>query len=207
MAFQHLEANNNTNKGRLLVALLAAFALTSIICAAYFILRSRYLSNQPQEAAAKPTPVPQAEVHLFEDEARLRGNNALISGTVQNRSTQPLDNLQAVIELTVRNNSKQKEQRVLPVSPSQLAPNQQGAYQLLVPSARFSALKVIAVRSGDRNLCQPALQPCSSAGKLRPKDIVPDPKPKIVIRQVPPTKRNPPKGDTVINTPETADPY
>jgi hypothetical protein len=191
----------------LLISLVFSALVTLLLAAGYLKLRAAH--NQSLQAASdrrNPTPPAPPSVQLFEDDTRLKGSDAVISGTVRNISDKTLTGLSVEIELHARNaNPPRKELRLVTTHPDRLNPGEEGRYQLMVPWKDFSSLKVLAVQTPGEKVCQPALQKCAAPGLARPKETTPD---------KPPGKRPPPapkprkhSPNEALNTPETADPY
>src|SRR3712207_2724064 len=72
-----------------------------------------------QQPSPKPTPEP--EVQIYEDEAMLRGSQAVLGGTVENLSGARLENLKLELELQ-RRGDEATEKRTVEVKPAVLAP-------------------------------------------------------------------------------------
>jgi hypothetical protein len=154
---------------------------------------SRPVSTSKQKKQERPV-----EAHVFEDEALLKGSQALIGGTVRNISGKRLENLSVELELRRRDGSG-TETRELPVTPQTLEPGAEGRYTLTIPSRDWSSSHLSSLRCGSPP-DEVAFK--SEVGARRPPERIPEGREKIVI--VPRAK--PRHGDDYLNTPETADP-
>ena len=150
------------------------------------------ISKQP---AAKATPAP--EVQIYEDEAMLRGSQAVLAGTVHNLSDSKLENLKLELELR-RRGDEATETRMVEVKPKVLAPGEKGRYSVSV-SREWGRARVLRLSSDGRS---DEIAYVSARGALRPPERIPDKK--VVGEPVP---RPRPKGEEFLNTPETADKY
>lgn len=202
------EESNNSSL-RLVAAIAAALLLVGGIAYGYMKLRARHAQQNAPAAVVAPTPPPPARAKIYEDEPRPQGRQAVISGTVENTSGAALSDITVEVELTPRSRDKAKERRTIALAPQTLAAQQQGAYSVLVSSDDYAKVHAVAVKSGGNLVCLPSLQPCFAPGKKRPLETTPDApaNAKRTITLPPTPKPRRPKGDEVINTPETADRY
>jgi hypothetical protein len=173
---------------------LLALALTVGLLGGYFYLRGRnerQLAESRAEAEkAKAAAPPAAQV--FQDEARLAGGQAVVSGTVRNISGEPLEGLSVEIELKSRTGDA-KEVRQVAVEPRDLQPGQEGKYSLQIAPKAWSGASVARLLSAARGGEIP-FKP--EMGAPRPAEGRPSPK--VIIE---PRPRQ--KGDDFINTPDT----
>lgn len=132
-----------------LIAVVCAFALTAALAFGYLYLRRRHAS-QLQVTASKTERISQPAlppvVQVYEDEAKLRGSQAVIGGTIQNISSEKLSDLSVQLQLIHRADSH-AEVRTVAVTPSILEPDQQGRYALLL-AREFSQARLISVTRG-----------------------------------------------------------
>lgn len=137
-----------------ILAVVLALAVTAGLLFGFMYLRKRYAAQHPSAAApAQPqqksvkSALP-VQAQIFEDEAMLKGSQALIGGTVQNVSQETLQGLTVEIELTRRQDGG-SERRSLSIQPADLAPGGQGKYSMLVPRT-YSLARVVRVQTGER---------------------------------------------------------
>ena len=148
-------------------------------------------TNSNKQVAAE-TPAPQARI--LEDEAMLKGSQAIIGGTVQNTSETKFEGLAVDIELKRRQDGATETRRA-EVKPQNLAPGEQGRYSLSV-SREWSSARLLRLYNAERGT---EIAYVSERGALRPPERIEN-KTKVVV-----IPRPRPKGEEFINTPETAD--
>lgn len=177
-------------------AIACALAVASALIVGYRFLRARQMASvraaQPSELVPKVVAPPEAQI--FEDEARLKGSQALISGTIRNISDQRLEALSLEMELKRRGKAQDTERRKLNVEPSDLAPGEEGRYTLSLPSSEWSGARVLNLNSERRT---EAVAFKSVLGARRPPERIPQGSPKVVV-----VPRPKPKGEEFINTPD-----
>ncbi|MCA1816077.1 MAG: hypothetical protein LC746_06660 [Acidobacteria bacterium] len=174
-------------------AAVCALALAAALLGGLMLLRKRQqdrlnAARQAEQAAHAVAPV---EAQVLQDEVRLKGSDAVVSGTVWNSSTAPLAGLTVEIALKARASQAIAKQSVQ-VSPDTLQPGGEGRYSLEVPSSQWSGAQVVRLHSSARN-ADIAFKP--ELGEKRPLE---KPSDKVIIEQRP--RR---KGDDYINTPDT----
>jgi hypothetical protein len=152
---------------------------------------SPQLEHQPQDANEATK---QIEVHVFEDEAMLRGTQAVIGGTIKNTSDENLESISIELELKHRDNDT-TEIRKLSVLPSSLLPNAQGRYQITLPTREWSGARLLRVLSASRDS---DIIFASFPGARRP----PERSPQIRVNSASPSRPKS-KGEEFINTPDT----
>jgi hypothetical protein len=178
-------------------AIACALAVAAALLVGYRFARARQLArvraSQQTEQASKIVSPPEAQI--FEDEARLKGSQALISGTVRNISDQRLDALSLEMELKRRGNSQAVEHRRISLEPADLAPGEEGRYSLSLASSEWSGARVLNLNS-ERRAESIAFK--SALGARRPAERLPQGGTKVVV--APPRPR--PSGEEFINTPD-----
>jgi hypothetical protein len=182
-----------------------AAAVPLLVFLAHALLLTGCQSSPTAQQASRPASTSKqkkqeraVEVHVFEDEAMLKGSQALIGGTVRNISGKRLENLSVELELRRRDGSG-TETRELSVTPQTLEPGAEGRYALNVPTRDWSSSHLLSLRCGSP---PGELAFKSEVGARRPPERLPEGRERIVI--VPRPK--PRQGDDYLNTPETADP-
>ncbi len=183
-----------------------AFHSITVICvftALVFVFNGCRNSTLSKDKTVSPTPdhrrqdvkeaTTRIEVHVFEDEAMLRGTQAIIGGTIKNTSEEKLESISVELELKHRDDDT-TETRKITVAPSSLSPDAQGRYQITLPIREWSAARVLRVHSASR---ESDIAFASFPGARRP----PERSPQIRINSAsPPHSR--PKGEEFINTPD-----
>ena len=177
-------------------AIACALVVAVALLLGYRLIRARQLARvraaQPAEPASKIAAPPEAQI--LEDEARLKGSQALITGTVRNISDKRLEALSLEMELRRRNNPQAVERRKVNVEPADLAPGEEGRYTLSLPSSEWSGARVLNLNS-DRRTETFAFR--TAVGARRPLERTAPGAPKVVV-----VPRPRPKGEEFINTPD-----
>ncbi|MDQ3649549.1 MAG: hypothetical protein M3458_04570 [Acidobacteriota bacterium] len=148
---------------------------------------------KPSRAAPSRDETESAEVRILEDEAMLRGSQAIIGGAVQNTSAKKLEALKVELELTRRRDDS-SEIRVVELKPQNLAPGEQGRYAVTLASHEWAAARV--ARLLDAN--NVAISFKSEPGAKRPLERIGNGK--IVGEPAPRPKTR--GSDEFINTPD-----
>jgi hypothetical protein len=178
-------------------AVACALAVAAALLVGYRFLRARQLAGvraaQQAEPAAKVVSPPEAQI--FEDEARLKGSQALITGTVRNISEKRLEALSLELELKRRDNEQNVERRKISLQPADLAPGEEGRYSLSLPSSEWSGARLLNLNS-ERRAESIAFK--SAVGARRPPERLPQ-STKVVVVPRPKPKGG---GEEFINTPD-----
>jgi len=193
----HLETEARRSPLTLIAAVICALAITGGLFAGYMYLRRRHAENElaRQQAQAPPASKPTGPplLQVYEDDALIKGSQALIGGTIVNISAESLTDLTVELELHQRKGGN-KETRSLPVTPKDLTPQQQGRYTLTVLSRDYSYARLVRIKSSARAT---DIVFKSAQGAQRPPEPPPQSKTVMVPR---PTPR---KGEEeFINTPD-----
>jgi hypothetical protein len=168
-------ARERESSKRKLLAVVCAVGLTAILLVGYGYIRKYHAQrvlaeNQPPPVAEKSPPL----AHVIIDEPTLEKGMTTIGGVVKNISKQDLTNLSVVIELRRRKDSG-IEESVLPVTPAQLQPEQEGSYSLKVSAQEFASIRLAGLKADPQSSL---IAYHSSQGKkrtperLEPKTIV-----------------------------------
>ena len=154
-------------KSTALIAAVVCISAAAILAVSYFaFFRAPAQSPSVQEQKQKDAPVAvSTEAQIFEDEAIIKGTQAIVGGTVRNISREPLAELSVELELKRRSDGG-TEIRKVSLKPQNLAPGEEGKYYLTLPRQEFSGAQVKHLRSDAR----PALIVFKSApGARRPR--------------------------------------
>ncbi|MDT7540797.1 MAG: hypothetical protein QOE33_701 [Acidobacteriota bacterium] len=180
-----------------LFAVASAIALAAALFVGFLVLRKKHedklaaTKRVEQQQAAQSNAPPQAQI--FQDEVRLKGSAAFVSGTIKNISDAQLEGLSVEIALKGRAPQQGIEKRSVSISPDTLRPGEEGKYALQISPDAWSGAQVVRLHSNARNADVP-FRP--EMGERRPAERPPDAK--VIIEQRP--RR---KGDDYINTPDT----
>jgi hypothetical protein len=177
-------------------AIACALAVAAALLVGYRLFRARQLARVRAAQQTEPAPkiVAPPEAQILEDEARLKGSQALITGTIRNISEKRLEALSLEMELKRRNNPQAVEQRKVNVEPADLAPGEEGRYTLSLPSSEWSGARVLHLNSERRS---EAIAFRSAVGARRAPERTAPGAPKVVV-----VPRPRPKGEEFLNTPD-----
>ena len=159
-------AREQDSNKRKLLAVVCAVALTAILLVGFSLIRRYYM----QKALAENTPPPvvnngpkgPALAHVVLDEASISKGMTTISGVVKNISKQDLSGLSVVLEL--RRKDGGLEQSNLPVTPTQLQPEQEGSYSVTLPAKNFDSIRLAGLKADPQSTL---IAYSSSQGKKR----------------------------------------
>ncbi|HEY0098086.1 MAG TPA: hypothetical protein VGB76_03930 [Pyrinomonadaceae bacterium] len=176
-------------------ALACALAVAAALLIGYRLLRARQLESvrAAQQAAQVTKVVAPPEAQIFEDEARLKGSDAVITGTIRNISDKRLEDLSVELELK-RRTGQATERRQIDVAPASLDPGAEGRYSLNLRSSEWGGARVLSLNSAKRS---ETIAFKSAVGARRQPERLPQGNPKIVV-----VPRPRPTGEEFINTPD-----
>src|SRR5215216_675821 len=167
-------ARERDSSKRKLLAAVCAIGISAILLVGYGYIRKyhaeKVLANTPPPVAEKSPPL----AHVIVDEPTLEKGMTTIGGVVKNISKQELSGLSVVIELRRRKDSG-IEETLLPVTPAQLQPEQEGSYSLKVSAQDFASIRLAGLKADPQSSL---IAYSSSQGKkrtperLEPKTIV-----------------------------------
>jgi len=143
-------ARERDSNKRKLLAVVCAVGVTAILLAGYGLIR-RY---HAQKVLAENTPPPVADngpkgpalAHVVIDEPSIAKGMTTVGGVVKNISKQDLSNLSVVLELRRRKDGGLQES-ILPVTPSQLQPEQEGSYSVALPAQSFASIRLVGLKA------------------------------------------------------------
>ena len=171
-------ARERESNKRKLLAVVCAVALTAILLVGYGYIRkyhaARVLSENTPPPVVDAGPKGPALAHVVVDEPSITKGVTTIGGVVKNISKQDLSGLSVVIELRRRKDGG-LEESVLPVTPSQLQPEQEGSYSVTLPAQTFASIRLAGLKADPQATL---IAYSSSQGKkrtperLEPKTIV-----------------------------------
>ena len=163
---QAVAREQESNKRKLLAAV-CAVAVTALLLAGYGYTRKYHA----QKVLTENTPPPVVETgpkgpplaHVVIDEPTIAKGMTTIGGVVKNISKQELTNLTVVIELRRRKDGG-LEESVLPVTPAQLQPEQEGSYAVTMPVQNVASIRLVGVKADPQSAL---IAHSSSQGKKR----------------------------------------
>jgi hypothetical protein len=160
-------AREQESKKRKLLAAVCAVAVTALLLVGYGYIRKYHA----QKILTDNTPPPVVETgpkgpplaHVVIDEPSLAKGMTTIGGVVKNISKQELTNLSVVVELRRRKDGG-LEETVLPVTPAQLQPEQEGSYSVTMPAQNVASVRLMGVKADPQSAL---IAYSSSQGKKR----------------------------------------
>jgi len=172
-------ARERDSNKRKLLAVVCAVALTAILLVGYGLIRKYHAQrvlaeNTPPPVADNGGPKGPALAHIVLDEPSIAKGMTTIGGVVKNISKQDLSGLSVVIELRRRKDGG-LEENILPVTPSQLQPEQEGSYSVTLPAQNFASIRLAGLKADPQSAL---IAYSSSQGKkrtperLEPKTVV-----------------------------------
>ena len=186
-------AREQESNKRKLLAVVCAVAITAVLLVGYGIIRRYHAQRVLSENTLPPTsetgPKGPPLAHVVIDEPSLTNGKTTIGGVVKNISKQDLNNLSVVIELRRRKDGG-LEQSVLPVTPTQLQPEQEGSYSVTLPAQSVASIRLAGLKADSH---PDVIAYSSSQGKKRTPERI---KPEVVV-----VKRSGKPGE-FINSPD-----
>ncbi len=155
-----------SNKRKLLAAV-CAVAVTAILLVGYGLIRRYYVQKALAENTSPPVvetgPTGPPLAHVVIDEPTLTNGMTTIGGVVKNISKQELNGLSVVIALRNRKDGG-VEESVLPVTPAQLQPEQEGSYSVTMPAQKVASIRLVGLKADPQSSL---IAYSSSQGKKR----------------------------------------
>ena len=186
-------ARERESSKRKVLAVVLAVAVTAILLVGYGVIRRyhamKVLANTPPPAVVESGRKGPALAHIVIDEPSLTKGTTTIGGVVKNISQQELSGLSVVIELRRRKDSG-IEEALLPVTPAQLQPEQEGSYALKVPAQDYASIRLAGLKANPQ---ETLIAYNSSQGKKRTPERL---EPRTIV-----VKRSGKPGE-FINTPD-----
>jgi hypothetical protein len=134
---------------RKLLAAVCAVAITALLLVGYGLVRRYHAQRVARETllVIESTPKGPALAHVVVDEPTLEKGMTTVGGVVKNISNEQLSELKVMLEFRRRKDGK-TEQTVLPVSPGQLQPQEEGAYAAKFSVDDFASVRLAGVHVG-----------------------------------------------------------
>jgi hypothetical protein len=150
---------------RKLLAAVCAVAITAVLLVGYGLVRKYHALRVARETPLVTDPAPKgpAVAHVVVDEPTLEKGMTTVGGVVKNISNEQLSAVSVRLEFRRRKDGK-TEETVLPVTPAQLQPQEEGAYAAKFPVEDFASVRVAGVHAGPQSTL---LVYSSSQGKKR----------------------------------------
>jgi hypothetical protein len=171
-------ARERESSKRKMLGAVCAVAVTAVLLVGYGYIRKyhaqKVLENSTPPPVADSGPKGPPLAHIVVDEPTLEKGMTTIGGVVKNISKQELSNLSVVVELRRRKDAG-LEETLLPVTPTQLQPEQEGSYSMKMPAQDFASIRLAGLKADPQSSI---IAYSSSQGKkrtperLEPKTIV-----------------------------------
>lgn len=160
-------AREQESNKRKLLAVVCAVAVTAVLLAGYGYIRryhaQRVIDSNTPPPAVETGPKGPPLAHVVIDEPSLSKGKTTIGGVVKNISKQELTGLSVVIELRSRKNGG-LEESVLPVTPAQLQPEQEGSYSVTLAAQEVASIRLVGLKADPQSTL---IAYSSSQGKKR----------------------------------------
>ena len=161
-------ARERDSTRRKLLGVVCAVGVTALLLAGYGYIRKyhaqRVIENNTPPPVVETGPKGPALAHVVIDEPTIAKGVTTIGGVIKNISKQELTGVHILIELRRRKDGG-LEESLLPVTPAQLQPDQEGVYSMKAPVQDFASIRLVGVKTDP----QSSLIAYSSAqGKKRP---------------------------------------
>jgi len=186
-------AREQESTKRKMLAVVCAVAVTALLLVGYGYIRKYHaqevISNNTPPPVVETGPKGPALAHVVLDEPTLTKGMSTIGGVVKNISKQELNGLSVVIEMRRRKDGG-LEESLLPVTPAQLQPEQEGSYAITVPVQNFASIRLAGLKADPQ---ASLIAYSSSQGKKRTPERI---EPRTIV-----VKRSGKPGE-FINTPD-----
>ena len=171
-------AREKESSRRKLLGVVCAIGISALLLAGYAYMRRYHaqtvLDNNTPPPVVDSGPKGPALAHVVIDEPTISKGVTTIGGVVKNVSKQELSGIQVVIELRRRKDGG-LEESLLPVSPTQLQPEQEGVYSLKAPAQDFASIRLAGLKADPQSSL---IAYSSSQGKKRPPERL---EPRIIV--------------------------
>lgn len=174
-------ARQHESSRRTLLAVVCAVGITAVLLVGYGYIRKYHAQKVLADTAPPPItgsgPKGPPLAHVVIDEPTLVKGVTTVGGVVKNISKQELTGLLVVLELRRRKDGG-LEESLLPVTPAQLQPDQEGAYSMQLPAQDFASIRLAGLKADPQSAL---IAYSSSQGKKRPPERL-EPKTIVVKR-------------------------
>ena len=159
-----LTQQKDSNRRKLLAGV-CAVAITALLFVGYALVRKYHEQRVARETPRVIDPAPKgpAVAHVVVDEPTLEKGMTTVGGVVKNISNQQLSAVSVRLEFRRRKDGK-TEETVLPVTPAQLQPQEEGAYAAKFSVDDFASVRLAGVHAGPQSTL---IVYSSSQGKKR----------------------------------------
>lgn len=144
-----IEREKETTRRRLF-GVVCALAITGLLLTGYAFVR-RFHARQVQANQTPPTttdngPKGPPVAHILIDQPSLEKGMTTIGGVVKNTSETELNGLTIALQLHRRKDGG-SEEKLVPVEPGKLQPQEEGAYSLKLPAGDYGSITLLGLRA------------------------------------------------------------
>ena len=178
---------------RMLLGVVCAVAISAVLLVGYAYFRKfhaqQVLANQTPPPVTDNGPKGPPVAHILVDQPLLEKGVTTIGGVVKNTSEGELNGLTVALQLHRRKDGG-SEEKLIPVEPQKLQPQQEGAYRLKLAASDYGSITLVGLRADPKSKL---IAFTTSPGKQRPPERL---EPRTVI------VKKPGKPGEFINTPD-----
>jgi len=143
-------AREKESTRRKLLGVVCAVAVTAVLLVGYAVMR-RLHAQQVQANAVVPAPPDNGPkgppvAHILVDQPSLEKGMTTIGGVVKNTSQADLNGLAISLELHRRKDGA-SEQKLVPIEPATLGPQEEGSYALKVSASDYGSITLVGLRA------------------------------------------------------------
>jgi hypothetical protein len=141
-------AREKESTRRKLFGVVCAVAITAVLLVGYAFIRrlhtQQILANQATQTPVTAGPKGPPLAHVLVDQPMLEKGVTTIGGVVRNTSQEVLSGLAIDLELHRKNGAS--EQKMVPVQPANLQPQEEGAYLLKLQASDYGSVTLVGLR-------------------------------------------------------------
>ena len=143
-------AREKESTRRKLLGVVCAVAVTAVLLVGYAVMRRLHAqqvqANQVVPATPDNGPKGPPVAHILVDQPSLEKGMTTIGGVVKNTSQADLNGLAISLELHRRKDGA-SEQKLVPIEPATLGPQEEGSYALKVSASDYGSITLVGLRA------------------------------------------------------------
>jgi hypothetical protein len=143
-------AREKESTRRKLLGVVCAVAVTAVLLVGYAVMRRLHAqqvqANQVVPASPDNGPKGPPVAHILVDQPSLEKGMTTIGGVVKNTSQADLNGLTISLELHRRKDGA-SEQKLVPIEPATLGPQEEGSYALKVSASDYGSITLVGLRA------------------------------------------------------------
>jgi hypothetical protein len=144
-----IEREKETTRRRLF-GVVCAVAVTALLLVGYAFARrfhgQQILANQTPPPITDNGPKGPPVAHILVDQPSLEKGTTTIGGIVKNTSASELNGLTIALQLHRRKDGI-AEDKLVPVEPGKLQPQEEGSYSLRLPASDYGSITLVGLRA------------------------------------------------------------